>query len=208
MKSERKASVPPVQKEGIKKDLEHSVDCQDQQEAERLFKSARKKLLDINNWVNVNEHMKTRFVITGRDQNRVERPAQKGDFVKIDIPGPGSLAGDGFDWVYVEAVEEENFLRNDQELAAIRLRPVKNPSGSDDSVAHFYDDGSTSTFVIERFHNKVVAKYFGRNEKPNWNTERLADKLRNAVVAFGGLFGLSDANWQGLLEGFLAQDKE
>ncbi len=41
----------------------------------------------------------------GKEEHRL---ARVNDYFKIDIPGPRSAAGDGYDWVKVEAIEEQN----------------------------------------------------------------------------------------------------
>jgi hypothetical protein len=45
---------------------------------------------------------------------------------------------------------------------------------------------------------------YGRNEKPNLDTEKLADKLRNAAVAAGAITAFSKLQWKSLVNGLVA----
>ena len=204
MDSEKnKASIPPEQNEGIKKDLEEQVSFDKIEDAEEMFVLAKDRLLHVTNWHQVNEHINSKFQIIDEEGNEHHRRAHQGDIIAIEIPGPGSVTGEGKDWVKVEAVEYDDYPDESKECIAMRLRPVPNPTADDQSVAHFFTDAATSTFVIERDHNTVAARYFGRNEKPNVQAENVVDKVRNTVVGIPAMLGLSDVQWDGLIKGFL-----
>jgi hypothetical protein len=203
MDKPEKASVPPEQNEGIKKDLEEQVSFDKMDDAEDMFVLVKERLLHVNDWHEVSESANTKFQIIDAHGHPVYRHAHKGDLISIDIPGPSSAAGNGKDWVKVEAIEYDDYPDDNKESLAMRLRPIPNPLAKDGSVAHFFTDDATSTFVIERDHNTLVARYYGRNEKPNLDTEKLVDKVRNTVVGVSAILGFSDAQWKGLLKGFL-----
>ncbi len=57
----------------------------------------------------------------------IDEAANAGLFIRIDIPGPGSNAGKGYDWVSIEQVEEIR-LGEHQQLFFIRARPSGHPS--------------------------------------------------------------------------------
>lgn len=66
----------------------------------------------------------------------VNRPVQKGDYFKIDIPGPGNVTGDGYDWVQIEDVQETS--GGDIDSFGLRVRPSTNPKNKNTDTAHFY----------------------------------------------------------------------
>jgi hypothetical protein len=67
----------------------------------------------------------------------------------------------------------------------------------------FFNDRSTSSFVLERDGNKVTAAVYGRNEIPNTETSNVIDKVRNVVVGTSAIAGLADIQWKNLVKGLL-----
>lgn len=70
------------------------------------FKIVSKRLLEVNGWQRVAGPQTARFELYNSDGHPADRSAQEGDYIKIDIPGPGSLTGDGFDWVKIIAIRQ------------------------------------------------------------------------------------------------------
>ena len=198
-----KASVPPQQKHGISKDFEEILVCETLEEAEEAFVGAKERLLQVNGWQEMSKTIKSQFQVVDEEGRELHRKAHKDDYIRIDIPAPGSKAGEGSDWVRVDALEYDDYPDDNRELIAMRLRPADNPANRDSSIAHFFSEASSSTFIIERTDKVITAKYHGRNEVPNTGTEALGDKMRNVVVAVGAMLGFSDVQWKGLLKGFL-----
>ena len=81
-----------------------------------------------------------------------------------------------------------------------------NPQTSNPNVAHFFAEGSTSTFTITREGNTVTAAIYDRNIEANEETKEPLDKLRNAVVGLGAKHGFSKLQWQALVKAFLKTD--
>ncbi|HRO43397.1 MAG TPA: hypothetical protein PL009_11230 [Flavipsychrobacter sp.] len=204
MENTGKASIPPDQTEGISKNFEETIEMDTLEEAQDMFVTAKDRLLNVNQWHEVSETIKSQFQIVDHQAHSINRKAHKGDFIKINIPAPGTDTGEGADWVKVDAIEYDDYPDENREVIAMRLRPASNPSNADESVAHFFTDHATSSFVIERHQKKIIARYFGRNEKPNTTTEKLTDTVRNIAVAVGAMLGFSDVQWKGMLKGFLA----
>ena len=75
-----------------------------------------------------------------------------------------------------------------------------------DNVAHFFAEKSTSTFVITREGNKVIASIYDRNIEANEETKEPLDKIRNAVVGLGAKHGLSKVQWQALADALVKND--
>jgi hypothetical protein len=171
------------------------------EEACALYTIARKRLLFVHSWGNITGKWSADFQLTDDKGNEVDRFAQPGDHFRIDIAGPGSSAGDGYDWARVEAIEEVH--EDDVDSVAIRVRPAANPRSANNNIAHFYSDQSTSTFVVTREGTTVTASVYDRNIEPNEETTSLIDKARNAVVGLGARHGLSKIQWQALAEAFI-----
>jgi hypothetical protein len=43
----------------------------------------------------------------------------------------------------------------------------------------------------------------GRNEKPNTNSDAVADKIRNTLVGLGAIAGFSKIQWKNLVKGLI-----
>jgi hypothetical protein len=206
MDQPEKASVPPEQTTGFQKDLKEEVSFETVEDAEDMFVIAKERLLEVNEWKEISESINTEFQLVDPHGHPHKRHVRKGDFIRINIPGPDNETRGGDDWVHVEALEYDDYPDESIECIAIRLRPAKNPQSHDTETAHFFDDASTSTFVIERIRNIVEARYHGRNEKLNTGAETFTGKVRNAAVGMTALLGFSDVQWKGLLTGFLKID--
>jgi len=83
------------------------------------------------------------------------------------------------------------------------VRPATNPKNERKDIAHFFSEASTSSFIVKRDGNKITAAVYGRNEKPNTNTEKVTDKIRNAAIAAGAISGLSKLQWKSLVNGLV-----
>lgn len=198
-----KEQIIPPQEEGAKKDIDHTIDTADENDARKLFMIGRNRLVNVNHWHEYAGTMSATFRLTDPEGNEVDRTAEKGDCLKITLPAPGPSEGRGNDWVQIEAIEDKSNPHGREELLAIRVRPCPNPKEKGENVAHFFNEQSTSSFVIERHGNKVTAAVYGRNEVPNTETTNLIDKVRNAVVGATAVAGLSNIQWKGLIKGII-----
>lgn len=90
--------------------------------------------------------------------------------------------------------------------SALRVRPAPSPLNDRPDVAHFLSDSATSTFFVEQRGTAVTAGVLGRNERPNTEADRLADKVRNAAVAVGAWAGFADVQWEKLVEGLMRRE--
>jgi len=192
--------VVPEHNNGIQTNTESSIELSNEKEAQKFYEEAKQRLLTINSWHQYAGNASADFSLTDDKGNPINRSPQKGDHFKIDIPGPGTDTGEGHDWVQVEAIEE------DEDSIGIMVRPVTNPTNDRKDVAHFFSEDATSTFIVKREGKKIIAGVYGRNEKPNTNTETLKDKLRNAAVATGAISGFSKLQWKSLVNGLIKKD--
>jgi hypothetical protein len=203
---EKEQKIVPAQHTGQKVDEVEEIQCQSSEEADKLFSKAAQRLLDVNNWDRVCGPLSAKFSLMDASGSPVQRRPQQGDYFRINVPGPGPKAGEGFDWVQVEKIEERK--NEDDALLAIRVRPAASPLNADRDIAHFFNENATSTFSVQRSGNAVVASVHGRNEEPNTDTSRTVDKVRNAVVGGGASAGLSKPQWKSLVSGLLDNSGE
>lgn len=198
-------NIVPDQKEGASTNVEHSYSADSTDEAIVIFQDACSRLLDINHWDEVAGAGSATFILTDENGEATHRPVREGFHFKIDVPGPGSKTGDGYDWVKVEKIEIIGEQDKDQESIAIRVRPTTNPSNADPDTAHFFTSEATSNFILRREGHTVTAAVYGRNEIPNTDAERLADKTRNAVMGMGAASGISSIQWKSLVKGIIGK---
>jgi hypothetical protein len=165
------------------------------------YRIVKERLLFIEHWQNLAGGISARFQLTDAKGTEVHRRAEKGDHIRIDIPGPGSKAGEGYDWVRIEEIKEIN--SGEVDSIGIIVRPAPNPNTDNSNIAHFYAGQSTSTFVVTREHSKLTASVYDRNIESNEESKELLDKVRNAVVGLGAKQGFSKLQWQALAEGLL-----
>lgn len=202
----KKKPTVPKQRQGAQKNIEHVFEAADENAARKLFMISRNRLVNVNQWHEYAEGMSARFYLTDKNGNELNRTTEVGDYFKIDLPGPGSAEGKGYDWVKIEAIEDRSNSEGDEEYIGMRARPVSNPTKEGENVAHFFNDDSTSSFVIERHGNIVTAAVYGRNEKPNTETSNIVDKVRNTLVGATAIFGLSNVQWKNLVKGLIKAD--
>jgi hypothetical protein len=143
------------------------------------------------------------FQLTDKQGKELSRQAQPGDLFKIDIPGPGPVAGKGYDWVQVEKLIDKRNASPEEESLAIRVRPSPSPLTESSDTAHFFDESATSSFIVHRKNNTVTAGVHGRNEVPNTDVEKKRDIIRNAAVGAGAMTLFSGPQWEGLVKGLL-----
>ena len=192
--------VIPENNKGIQTNTESSIELATEEEARDFYKIVKERLLHVDKWHQYAGSAAADFQLTDEKGNPVEREPKKGDHFKIKIPGPGTVTGEGNDWVQIEEIEE------DDNCIGIRVRPASNPTNDRKDVAHFFDEESTSSFLVKREGKKVIAGVYGRNEKPNTDTETVVDKVRNAAIATGAISGFSKLQWKSLVNGLVKKD--
>ena len=195
----------PQQQEGIEKNLSYKIDLDTVENAEDWFVDSKERMLDVNNWQKHAPLVSASFQLTDSHGHNMGRHARKGDYIKIDIPGPGPAAGEGYDWVVIEAIEYDDYPDLGMESFAMHVRPSVDPQHKGEGIAHFFSNNATSTFVVERRGKHMAAYYYGRNESANTDAG-VVDAARNTVVAIAAWMGLSDAQWANIITGFIELD--
>lgn len=201
LESNRQSPSIPDQQEGKQVDLESRTVLPDRDSAHDFLQLVKSRLFDINRWDTVAAVPVATFVLTDAyGGEAIKTRPKEGDHVRIDIPGPGTATGDGYDWVVITDITDD---RGDS--CSITLRPAPNPLKPGDDTGHFFKASASSTIVVERINHEVVARYHGRNEVANTQTDSTLDNIRNTVVGISAKLGLSYPQWQGLLDGLLKQ---
>ena len=200
MSNKSSDNLIPQQEEGVSTNTENTIELP-QKEAEDFYSVVKERLLNVNEWHKYAGESGATFCLLDASGNTLNRKAKKGDYFEIDIPGPGSKAGEGNDFVQIEEVAEIN---NEKEQSlSIKVRPSQNPKNNSDDTAHFFSESATSSFIVKKEGNKITAGVYGRNEKPNFEASSTVDKIRNTIVATGAVLGLSKIQWKSLVSGLL-----
>jgi len=195
------STAVPEQNEGGKMDITANITLDSTENARAFYQLAKQRLLAVYNWYEVCAVPVSTFMLTDPQGNEVKRSVQEGDYLKIDIPGPGTSTGDGYDWVRVENLQEESL--NQTDTISMTVRPAANPLNENDDTAHFFKDTATSTFQVKRIGNEVYAEVHGRNELANTETDRMTDNIRNILVGWSAKIGLSAPQWKSLVTGLV-----
>lgn len=196
----------PSQQTGAYSDTLSEVKFNTQEEAAKHFEIVKKRFLNVNGWEKIAGEEKAEFALCNSDGKVLSAEPEVGNYLRIKIPGPHNPTGEGFDWVKIEAVEKEK--NTHYESIYIRVRPAENPTAPNEKTAHFFDEKATSNFLIKRQGSIIVAEVHGRNEVPNTNEElSLVEKIRNGLVAIGGIIAGSKFQWKSLTEGLIKYEK-
>ena len=199
-------SIVPRQVRGKENNLEVVKHLPTEGEARKVFARACKRISNPGIWHKLAGEEKAKFRLANSGGHLLRRLLREKDYIRINIPGPGPKAGDGYDWVQVDLVEDRRKKAASEESFGILLVSSPNPVGEDKKAAHFFTEDTTSTFHILRNGNSVIARYHGRNEQINNKTPKLGDNIRNTIVAIGAMLGLSELQWKSLLTGLLEEE--
>jgi len=201
MQTKQPDEILPPQEKGAESNTEESKSFNTMQEAHSFFERLKKRLCDISEWQHYAGALTASFKLCDENGDEVNRAPQEGDHFKIDIPGPGPVTGDGFDWVQIQKVEEEN--TEQEESLSIIVHPATNPNNNRQDIAHFFSEEATSCFMAKRVGTTVTMGVYGRNETPNVDAEKVIDKARNTAVAGGAIATFSKIQWRSLVTGLM-----
>ena len=196
------APVVPLQTTGEETETSQSVTADSENTARQWFRLACERLQNVNHWDEYCGLLSSTFELTNENESLLTGAAAVGQYIRIDIPGPGTMAGNGYDWVVIEKIQHVE-LSDHEEVFVLQARPAVRPSHPELGIAHFLDDKATSSFVVQRAGCVLTATVFGRNEVPNTNARNAIDKVRNAVVGSSGAVGVSKLQWKALVKGLL-----
>jgi hypothetical protein len=201
MKHKDFLGIIPSQHSGREIEAESLVSFPDTDEARMFYERAKNRLLDVNNWQKIAGILSAGFQVVNSEGEELFHNVEKGNYLRIDVPGPGSKAGDGYDWVFVEELFEND--KDHPQSIGFRVRPSENPLGNPGETAHFYSGNSTSSFIVTREENQVYAWIVDRNIGSNQQATSITDKIRDSTVGKSALGIFSKLQWQGLAEGIV-----
>jgi len=173
------------------------------EEAIAFYKLAKHRLMSVSNWAKICGTEATNFELLN-PQGTGPGELKEGNLIKIDIPGPGTHLGGGYDWVKIEQIEENKM---NQQYFGFKVRPCPNPERPTEGTAHFFKETSSSTFLVRLSGYTVQAEMHGRNEEPNTVEPSFFDGLRNMAVGYSAKIGLSYPQWKLLVEGIVDTQK-
>ncbi|MGJ1317152.1 hypothetical protein ACR776_01195 [Sphingobacterium spiritivorum] len=192
----------PIQQTGRSMDASESICFPEKVDAKDFYEIVRNRLLRIDKWYALAELPMASFIQIDQNGQETTDLPKVGNFIKIDIPGPGLSSTRGFDFVRIERIDETD--EDNLQTLTLTLRPSTDPiDQSDNEIKHFFKDIATSTLQIQRINNSINVNYFGRNELMNLDVEALTDKLRNFFVGMGARLGASFPQWKLLLKGLV-----
>ena len=191
----------PEQVVGRSMDVRSESVLHSQKVAILFYQLVKLRLADISNWHLVCGTSATTFQLTFPDGSPCFR-LEVGNLIKIDIPGPGTGAGEGYDWVRIERIED-NGISGMEEWMGFTVRPCPSPFNPEAGTAHFFSDQASSTFIVGRDQDIVWAEMHGRNELPNTKLDGVFDSLRNTMVGWSAKVGLAYPQWKLLTDGLV-----
>ena len=125
-------NLVPENTKGKHTDVRHSKTFDKHEKALDAFKRAYKRMLNVNIWHKLSGFASAKFLLRDQQGDETNRLVEVGDYLQIDIPGPGPASGGGYDWVRVEAIEyhanpdaEEESVGMRLVLPRIRIKKVK-----------------------------------------------------------------------------------
>ena len=190
----------PDQKKGGFHDTESQQYFDNPLIAQQYFAKLKEKFFSVNEWKNFCNDTLADFKLFDLNGKPVNNIPKVGNFIRIDIPGPGNSESKGYDWVKITRIINEK--EEDSERILIRCSPSVSPQNMNTHILHFYANTSTSTFIISLQNKTIKAAVYGRKETPNFNTT-LPNKIRSLFIALGGIFGIAKIQWKHLTDGLL-----
>ncbi len=203
MKHKDYTGIVPGQFTGNEIEADATVTCKGETEAKAFYSIVRDRLLSVNHWHKTAGLISAHFRLYDVKGNTVTGKAEKGHYIRIDIPGPGSKEGGGYDWANIIDIKEID--EGTVQSIGILVHPSNNPLGDKAVVAHFYAPYSSSSFIITREGTNVIATIIDRNVAPNEATSSLIDKIRHTAVGMSAIGSFSKAQWQNLVNGLVAR---
>ena len=166
------------------------------------FELLKDRFFTINYWKHYCVNLSADFKLFDANGSYVNRIPIEGDFIRIDIPGPGNPQTKGYDWVLIVKIDTQCY-DSELERYLMTCRPSKSPGSKNKNIAHFYTEASSSNFLISRGKEYIKVGIYGRNEVANFSRTGLLGKVRNFMISVGGFLRLTKFQWKGLAEGLL-----
>lgn len=148
----------PEHKEGVKTDTVSSIKFPSETEAIIHYQFVKQRFLNINYWHNIAGKATAYFTLTNEKGRPVYHVPQMNDHFKISIPAPENNTGAGYDWVQIKNIREQS--EKHFEIICMTVQPASNPLNAGIEKAHFFNSGTSSTFLIKREVNITQRRAF------------------------------------------------
>src|SRR5580658_9510050 len=106
--------------------LSSSVILPSREEALVCFNRATKRLLNPAIWHKLSGWASAHFQLVGPEAEEKDQLAEEGDYLRLDVPGPGPSAGNGFDWVIIEKISSHPNPAGTSEWTFMKVHPCSN----------------------------------------------------------------------------------
>ncbi|AZA74596.1 hypothetical protein SAMN05421682_102352 [Chryseobacterium indoltheticum] len=197
MKAKRVPGIP-LQIKGSFHDTESIQKIQNAQEAEVKYNALKERFFEINKWGSYCKEINVAFTLCDSSGNPVQRSPIIGDYIKILLSESNKTESADYQWVRIDMIDKSNPNR-----LMMQCRPSKLPGNEfAGKTVHYHSLCTTSTFVISKGTDYIKMAIYGRNEKPNQNTD-IISSIKNMFIAFGGMVGASKIQWQQLSDGMV-----
>lgn len=193
----------PNHLEGAFHDTESQKDYDSPGLAAQDFIILKERLLSINHWKDYCGKASADFKVFTPDGEFSHKSPRTGDYIRIDIPGPGDVKNKGYDWVEITEMTDKYLDVDELESYLIISQPSKAPKNKNGQIAHFYSKDSTASFRIARGANFVRIGIYGRNEKPNFRKKNIFNKIRSFLISFGGFSQFTKIEWKCVAESLI-----
>ena len=193
----------PSQVKGACHDTESQKEFVVPELAFQKYAELKKRFLNINHWKDYCGESSTDFKLYNSLGEPVSRNPEIGDFVRINIPGPGDLRTNGFDWVQITEITDHHVEQDEIESMLMLCKPSKIPGNNNENIAHFYSSEATSSFRIARGIDFIRIGIYWRNEVANFSNVGFLGRIRNFIITLGGFVKVSKIQWKCLAEGLL-----
>lgn len=187
---------------GESSDIVNMICKENESLASAHFNEVKERLISVNKWHSYSDDIKASFYLVDSNDKLHSKGFEIGNYIKIDIPGPGNPIGKGFDWTEITSIQDGSDETNNPYFA-FTIKPCAVPNVASNSTAHFYTDDATNTFIIRRVANCVYLEVHSRNELENTEDVPILDRIRNKAIALGGKVGLGNLNWDAFTKGLL-----
>jgi len=192
----------PEQKKGAYHDTESERSFESAELAAQNFEILKDRFFSVNRWKEYCGDLSADFRLFDCYGSYMDRMPRKGDYMRIDIPGPGDIKAKGYDWVEVVEIDDRCY-GDELERYLMVCRPSAVPQSKKEHISHFYSAESSSSFLISRGKDYIKAGIYGRNEVPNTSRTGFFGKIRNFLVSLGGFVQLTKIQWKSLADGLL-----
>ncbi|WP_291120431.1 hypothetical protein [Empedobacter sp. UBA7248] len=160
----------PLQKGGGFHDTENLRYIDSDGLIDDCYQILRCRFLSINLWKYYCNDFSADFRLYDKEGFHVDRVPLVGDYIRIDIPVPGTFGAKGYDWVKIISICEHQSIDNLKSSLSFICTPSVSPFRKKNKmIVHFYNEKATSTFRISKNNNSIKVGIYGRNEHPNLN---------------------------------------